>query len=56
MNKISDEYELQTEELKYDIVYSDDKLDVLIPINFTASYELAKILIAYTKYYLHFHR
>jgi hypothetical protein len=51
MNKISDEYRVQTEESKYDIVYSDDKLDVLIPINFTASYELAKNTDWCTRYY-----
>lgn len=42
MYKLKDEYRVQTEEGKFDIVYSDDKVDILIPINFTASYELSK--------------
>lgn len=37
-----DEFKTQTEEGKYDVVYSDDKVDVLIPINFTASYDISK--------------
>ncbi len=42
MHKISEEYKVQTEDAKYDIVYSDDKIDILIPLNFTASFETAK--------------
>jgi hypothetical protein len=42
MYKIKDEYRKQTEDAKYDIVFSDDKVDILIPINFTASAETAK--------------
>ena len=42
INKIKDEYLYRTEDAKYDIVFSDDKLDVLIPINFTAASETAK--------------
>ena len=42
MSKIQEEYKIQTEEAKYDIVFSDDKVDILIPINFTASAETAK--------------
>ncbi len=42
MSKIIEEYRKQTEEAKYDIVFSDDKIDILIPINFTASAETAK--------------
>lgn len=35
-------YEKETEKGKYDVVYSDDKIDVLVPLNFSASYETAK--------------
>lgn len=42
MYKIKDEYRKQTEDAKYDVVFSDDKVDILIPINFTASAETAK--------------
>ena len=42
MYKYKDEYRKQTEEAKYDVVFSDDKIDILIPINFTASAETAK--------------
>ena len=35
-------YEGETEKSKFDVVYSDDKLDVLVPLNFSASYETAK--------------
>lgn len=35
-------YESETEKAKFDVVYSDDKLDVLVPLNFSASYETAK--------------
>lgn len=42
MSKIQEEYKIQTEEAKYDVVFSDDKVDILIPINFTASAETAK--------------
>jgi len=42
MYKYEDEYRKQTEEAKYDVVFSDDKIDILIPINFTASAETAK--------------
>lgn len=42
MGKITEEYRKQTEDAKYDIVFSDDKIDILIPINFTASAETAK--------------
>jgi len=40
--KYQDEYRKETEDAKYDVVFSDDKVDVLIPINFTASAESAK--------------
>lgn len=40
--KYQDEYRTQTEDAKYDVVFSDDKVDVLIPINFTAASETAK--------------
>lgn len=42
MYKYVDEYRKQTEDAKYDVVFSDDKVDILIPINFTASAETAK--------------
>lgn len=42
MYKYQDEYRTQTEDAKYDVVFSDDKIDILIPINFTASAETAK--------------
>lgn len=42
ISKIEDEYRAQTEDAKYDVVFSDDKVDILIPINFTASSETAK--------------
>jgi hypothetical protein len=42
MYKIKDEYRKETEDAKYDVVFSDDKVDILIPINFTASAETAK--------------
>lgn len=42
MYKYQDEYRTQTEDAKYDVVFSDDKVDILIPINFTASAETAK--------------
>lgn len=35
-------YEKETEKGKYDVVYSDDKISVLVPLNFSASYETAK--------------
>lgn len=37
-----DEYESATEKSKFDTVYSDDKIDILVPLNFTASFETAK--------------
>jgi hypothetical protein len=40
--KYQDEYRKATEDAKYDVVFSDDKVDILIPINFTASAETAK--------------
>ena len=36
------DYELFTENARYDIVYSDSKLSVLVPLNFTSSYQTAK--------------
>lgn len=35
-------YELETGKSKYDVIYSDNKLNVLIPLNFSASYETSK--------------
>lgn len=34
--------ETQTENSKFDVVYSDNKINILVPINFTASRETAK--------------
>ena len=42
MYKYEEEYRKETEDAKYDVVFSDDKVDILIPINFTASAETAK--------------
>ena len=42
MSRNIEVYEEQTEKSKYDVVYSDDKISILIPINFSASYETAK--------------
>lgn len=36
------QYEAETEKAKYDLVYEDDKIKVLVPLNFTASFETAK--------------
>jgi hypothetical protein len=35
-------YELETDKAKFDTVYSDSKIDILVPLNFTASYQTAK--------------
>lgn len=37
-----DAYEAETEDSKFDVVYSDDKISILVPINFTSSRETAK--------------
>ena len=42
MYKYEEQYRKETEDAKYDVVFSDDKVDILIPINFTASAETAK--------------
>jgi hypothetical protein len=42
MYNYQDEYRKETEDAKYDVVFSDDKVNILIPINFTASAETAK--------------
>ena len=42
MSFLTKEYEESTEKSKYDYVYSDDKVDILVPLNFAASYETAK--------------
>jgi len=42
MEKYVKRYESETEKSKFDVVYSDDKLSVLVPLNFSASYETAK--------------
>ena len=35
-------FEAQTVKAKYDVVYSDNNVSILVPLNFTASYETAK--------------
>lgn len=42
MKKMMIEYEADTEDAKFEVVYSDEKMDILIPINFTASFETSK--------------
>jgi hypothetical protein len=42
MRSMADSYKAVTEDAKYDVVFSDDKVDVLIPMNFSASFETAK--------------
>lgn len=42
MSKYIKQYEAETEKAKYDLVYQDDKIKVLVPLNFTASFETAK--------------
>jgi len=42
INKYVDRYKITTDGSKFDIVYSDDKIDILVPLNFTASFETAK--------------
>jgi hypothetical protein len=51
MNKLKDEYRAQTENANYDVVFSDDKVDILIPINFTASAETAQNTEWCSRYY-----
>lgn len=42
VQSIKDKYLSETESAKYDVVYSDNKIDILVPLNFSASYETAK--------------
>jgi hypothetical protein len=42
IEKCIDEYKSQTQDSKFDIVYSDESVNILVPLNFTASYETAK--------------
>lgn len=42
MGGISEQYDIETEKAKFDTVYSDDKLDILVPLNFTASRKTAE--------------
>ena len=39
---IEEEFKRETEGAKYDYIYSDDNLKVILPLNYTASYEVAK--------------
>lgn len=41
MSQVEKKYLLQTK-AKYDIIYSDDKIDIVVPLNYTASFETAK--------------
>ena len=40
--RVLERYKAETDNAKYDIVFSDDNVDILIPINFTASRETAE--------------
>jgi hypothetical protein len=42
LENLSSEYELKTQDSKFDIIYSDEILDILVPLNFTAAFETAK--------------
>lgn len=42
MYRYVEDYEKESEDSKYDVVYSDEKVNILIPMNFSASYETAK--------------
>lgn len=42
MYKVEDLYEKETFEAKYDSIYEDDNVRIIVPLNFTASYETAK--------------
>lgn len=42
MIKYVNQYKEETEDSKFDVVFSDEKVSVLVPLNFTASYETAK--------------
>lgn len=42
MNNWTDKYKEETANAEFETVFSDDKVSILIPLNFTASYETAK--------------
>ena len=42
LSPLLNEYKTETEDSKYDIVYSDKNIDIFVPLNFTASRESAK--------------
>jgi len=42
IKSVLDDYKKETEGSKYDTVYKDSKIQILIPLNFSASYETAK--------------
>lgn len=42
IGKLKDRYKSETEEAKYDVVYSDENVKILVPLNFTGSFETAK--------------
>ena len=42
MRSYVESFKAETEDAKYDTVYSDDKIDILVPLNFTGSFETAK--------------
>lgn len=52
MSRIREEYLKETENAKFDTVFSDDKIDILIPINYTASAEISKNTEWCTRYYI----
>lgn len=42
MKEYRGEYEKETEQSKFEFLYEDDKVTILIPLNFSASYEISK--------------
>jgi hypothetical protein len=42
VKEFKNNYEAETEKSKYDVLYNDNKLDIMIPLNYAASYETAK--------------
>jgi hypothetical protein len=42
MQKYVSTYEIETEKSKFDVVFSDEKISILVPLNFTASRETAE--------------
>ena len=42
INSLIEKFELETEKAKYDTIYLNNEYQILVPINFTGSYETAK--------------